>query len=125
MTDNLDFLLKGKIDLDEAQELVEKAGTLPGPTGTQRLSLGMATVQHLANRRNLLQRAGVPIPQGLERLEGLMLEHVLTMAAQEIAEEKAKEADGDDEGEEGDFEASTEPEGNSPSIAQLKREQRG
>src|SRR5258708_2682410 len=125
MTDNLDFLLKGSMDLDEAKELVEKAGTLPGPTGAQRLALGMATVQHLANRRNLLQRAGVPIPQGLERLEGLMLEHVLTRAAQEIADEKAKEAAGDDEGEEGEFETSTKPEGNSPTIEQLKREERG
>ncbi len=140
MTDNLDFLLRGQMDLNEAQELVKKAGTLPGPTGTQRLSLGMATVQHLANRRNLLQRAGVPIPQGLERLEGLMLEHVLTRAAQEIAQEKAeeeanKEAQGeedqegedagDDEGETGTFHTSTKPEGTGASIAQVKRLQRG
>jgi len=127
--DTLDTLLLGKVDLDDAKDyLTEKAGKLEGPTGTQRLASGMAQIQHLANRRALLQRAGVPIPQGLERLEGLMFEHVLTLAAQEIAEEQAKEkeAAGDDEGEEGEFEVGAKPEGGiSPSNEQVKREQRG
>jgi hypothetical protein len=108
--------------------LTAKSKALPDPSGRtaaqHRLSnaLGRAMVE--ANKRRLLRALGVPIPEGVEKLEALALEHALREAAKLASEEEGENA-GDDEGETGTFHTSTKPEGTSPSIADVKREQLG
>jgi hypothetical protein len=126
--DTLDTLLLGKIDQEQAQHLISKAGKVPGSRPAQhKLSqaLGRAAVE--ASRRQLLEALGVMLPNGLGDLERMSIEKLLVEAQKEASGEEDQEGEdaGDDEGETGTFHTSTRPEGNSPSIEQVKRTQQG